>query len=115
MQNCLFDLKSVLFFLIHGLCHHTKIHISIKLNLHSTRGNTLKRVASWESLSPQLYTVATQKCCSGGELLAILSNLTGLGVEPESSSKPNIRAQGQNIRAQRSKYAICANSFVLGK
>ena len=65
-------------------------------------------------VSATLYcsnTKMSQRC----DLLATLSNLTGLGVEPESSLKPDIRAQGQNIRAQRSKYAICANSFVLWK
>ena len=56
---------------------------------HYTRCVTPKRVTSLQGPSPRHCARATQllskKCCSGGEPLATLSDLTGTGFEAQTS------------------------------
>ena len=60
---------------------------------HYTRCTTPKRVTS--SRGPFHCALATQlllkKCCSGGEPLATVSNLTGLRFEPKTSRSSDER------------------------
>ena len=63
-----------------------------KSNLHYTCGITSKRVTRGGTISPawRLGNIATKKRGSGGEPLATLSDLTGPGIEPQTSSTNSI-------------------------